>query len=454
MQSGNSLSKDYTAGILSLWWLLRYFPHAKVISSAPTHRQVVEIMFGEIAKQFHALKANSPWPVDEKCLTTTKLKLDDECYAIGFTTKESHGAVGKFQGFKSKNLLIVLTEAQAIDDSIFDQMIRLTAGANYRILELGNPLAPSGRFYDHCTQPHFGYNVIKLSAFDSPNVKAGREVVRGVVGQAYIDEIKSQWGTEHPYWYGLILGEFPQSSKDCVIPMEWILRAVDREIADNDELLVGGLDVSKKGADETVHVVLSGRKVSKIDAFHKVDVNETVGWAKRLILDDKLEGYGCDEGGLAGVAGFLEEDSFIRCPIFRIQFGGTVEGSSDFANVGAAMWWALRIAFQDNQISIPNDKVLIGQLAARKFEMTSHGKKRIRLEPKEEARSRGEASPDRGDALAIAWWVRRGLLASDPAPRFQNESSLSRKEIEPLEAPVLEASRVDSGDLESNDVDY
>ena len=454
VQSGHSMSKDWTAGIIVLQWLFKHGPEAKVICTAPTLKQVKEIMFGEIAKQFRSFQENSPWPVPHEALKTLKLEFGPDWYAIGITTKESGESFGKFMGFKSKNMLIVVSEAQNVADNIYDQMEGMLTSENSRVLELGNPIAPIGRFWEHCTQARFGYNVIKLSCFDSPNVKEGREVIPGVVSRKWVEEKRLIWGEDHPYWTGRVLGEFPQSGADCIIPIEWIMRVVRKKGKDDDDsdeqkwlsaymageimpdfdrTKVGGLDISKGGADETAHVVLTGPALTRLDAFHDVDINETVGWARGLAREERLVALAIDEGGLAGVSGFMEEEPIPGLEIVRIMFGWAVEDSIDFANLAAKMWWALRDAFQNYKksgISIPDDPVLIGQLAARKFEMTSKGMKRIKLESKKSAKSRGEESPDRADALAMAWYARlRILFGTEPAPAFESESHRFEKEV-------------------------
>lgn len=412
VQGANSMSKDWAAGICVLTWLLKYPFNSKVLCTAPTNDQVKKIMFGEIAKQFQNLKEHSPWSTDECVLTSQQLTFGPDWYAFGRTTKETHGMTGKFSGFKSPHMLIIISEAQAVQDEVYNQIYGLASGGDTHILEIGNPMAPVGRFWEHCTQPRFQFNVIKLSALDSPNLTSGlaEDVIPGMANQNHIDNIVRDWGIDHPFYYSRVLGEFPQSSADCIIPIEWIMAAVDRELRGNDDLRVAGCDVSKGGVAETVHQELLGRMALPCQAFHKVDINETVGWAKNLIKTDGVKLYGVDEGGLAGIAGFLEEEGL---PVARIMFGSAVEDSEDYDNLAAKMYWTLRKAFEplsETPISIPNDRVLIGQLAGRQYEYTSRGKRKIKLKQKAQNIQETGVMFDRSDALAIAWWMRTRMI--------------------------------------------
>jgi hypothetical protein len=132
----------------------------------------------------------------------------------------------------------------------------------------------------------------------------------------------------------------------------------------------------------------------------------------------------------------------------RFKFGGAVDDPT-FDNLGAMAWWSLRLAFQDGQISIPDDPILIGQLSQRRYEYTSRGKMQIKLESKRAAAAeRGELFLDRADALAMAWWARLlSVQEAVTAPRLQNAASqletVGQSRIttpaEPSAPPVLDA---------------
>ena len=445
VQSGHSLSKDWSAGIIALQWLFTHYP-SKVILTAPTGRQVQKITFGEMRMHFDRLLNNLPWPLSRDCLMANELRLDHDWFLIGFTTKEpADSAGGKFHGFKSPNLLVIVTEAQDVDDSIFDQIeFGLMTGSNCRMLEIANPMKTSGRFWEHCTQPKWDYNVIKLSCFDSPNVIENREVIPGLVMKEYVENVRRVWGESHPYWYARVLGEFPQSSSKALIPLDWILRAKGREIPDNDHLIAAGHDVAGDGTAETAICVLEGRKMKRLETFHKMSIAEQVGWAKGLIKEEKIQLYACDEGGLAGVASFLEEE---RMESLRVKFGEASE-TEEFDNLAAEMWWELRGAFERNEISILDDEILVGQLAAREFDFTSRGKRKITLEPKGEAAKRGHKFFDRADSLVLAWWARSTMqrMGLGPSKDFENEATKLEKNAR--------RSRQQSMILESDEIRY
>ena len=90
-----------------------------------------------------------------------------------------------------------------------------------------------------------------------------------------------------------------------------------------------------------------------------------------------------------------------------INVGEAAFDKEHFANRRSEIFWDLRERFRKGEISIPkDDDLLMAQLVALKFTYTSRGQ--IKLQSKEDmAKERGTsqkwASPDRADALAIAF---------------------------------------------------
>lgn len=436
VQSGHSLSKDWTGGIIVLLWLLKFYPHAKVICTGPADRQVKEIVFGEIRKQYAQLRQTCP-EFPEDALKTNKLEFGPDCYALGFTTKESKELVGKFQGFKSPNLLILITEAQAVDHFIYKQMRGIMTSDNSRVIELGNPLVCFGDYYEHCTNPRYNYKVIQMSCFESPNVIAGKEIIPGMVTKKFIEDAQSDIGPDYetdPEYQARVLGQFPQNSNQAWIPLEKIKAAAGREFpaSQEDLLMVGGLDAAREGDDETVHTVLKGRTQVRQDCFKKVLTPETVGWARSLIEGAQLDSFAIDIGYNPGILDWLQ---FEKISCMGINFG-EAPPNERFADMGTYIWYVMRQAFLHDEISILEDPILISQLASRKVEVTPKGK--IKLESKKKIKK----SPDRADALALAWFARTMLAGGVPIEDSDMHTASSRLETE-IDRPAARARESD-----------
>jgi hypothetical protein len=105
-------------------------------------------------------------------------------------------------------------------------------------------------------------------------------------------------------------------------------------------------------------------------------------------------------------------------PIQRVNNGSPASKPDAYANLAAETWFEARRMIERGAIILPNDNELVAQLTARRGWPDSKG--RLRLEPKEDLRSRGLPSPDRADAVLAAM---RPAYQAPLAVALQRESS-------------------------------
>ena len=90
-----------------------------------------------------------------------------------------------------------------------------------------------------------------------------------------------------------------------------------------------------------------------------------------------------------------------------INVGRAPADKKQYLNLRAEGYWQLRERFQDGGIDIDElDDDLAAQLSDLTFQVTSHGK--IQIESKLEMRRRGRDSPDRADAVMLAFLESKG----------------------------------------------
>ncbi len=80
---------------------------------------------------------------------------------------------------------------------------------------------------------------------------------------------------------------------------------------------------------------------------------------------------------------------------------GGVRRAARFLNRRAQTFWELRQKLEAGEIALPEDEKLTDELCAIQWKITSAGK--IQIEPKDELRGRLGRSPDRADAVAMAF---------------------------------------------------
>lgn len=97
----------------------------------------------------------------------TSLHLGPGRYAIGISTNEGV----RVQGFHANHIMIVLDEVPGVLPEIYEAIEGIRAGGDVKVLALGNTVISSGPFYDAFTTNREGWNLISISAFDTPNLQ-------------------------------------------------------------------------------------------------------------------------------------------------------------------------------------------------------------------------------------------------------------------------------------------
>lgn len=391
--SGHGIGKTWLMARIALWFLFCYYP-SKVITSAPTWPQVELLLWSEIKKAYNTTN----FPLGGRLLTT-ELKIDEDWFAIGLSTRgkasEREYGTPKFQGFHSENLLVLLDEAPGVEPEIWTSVETLITGINNKLLAMGNPTSPSGKFYEASKSPL--WCKIEVSSFDHPNVKTGTITVPGAVTRDWIEERRKDWGEDSPLWKAKVLGKFPDEGDDTLIPLSWAEACVGLELG-TEGLKKLGVDVARFGSDMTVFCTMLGPTVKPLEWVNKKDTNFTIGRIKVLNIENSYDSIGVDDTGVGGGVTDGLQDSGTN--IDPVNFGEAAVESDKFENMKAELYWNLREDIRDKKISLPDDKELVNQLCSIKYSYTRKGK--IKIESKDEMKKRGLKSPDKADALAIA----------------------------------------------------
>ena len=404
----NGTGKDFTAGRIVIWWLLSRYP-AKVVIMGPTFRQVADIVWKETRSAFLQAK----FPLGGRMMETPRWTIDDSHFAIGFSTDRWEN----IQGFHSPNLLVIITEAHAVAKDDIDALMKLQPK---RVLMTGNTLVTGGEFYDSHHSKRDQWAALVTRAEDTPNIKAGREVVPGLITKAWIDERRLDWGENSPVFRAAVLAEFPDDLEGSVVPLRYANEAAGREPQEpwldppsDDKVrpevppVILACDVARSGDDKTVVVRRQGPNATILHRAQGHDLMRTTGVLVGLYQDLKPAALLVDAVGLgAGVVDRLKE---LGIPAKTFNGGEAARQKDKYFNQNAEVWWAMREWFLAGAATIPKDPALIGQVSSRMYEIQSDRK--VKLESKDDMRKRGVRSPDEADALAMTFvQVRRQFV--------------------------------------------
>ena len=388
--AGHSVGKSVVAAGLALWYLVTR-PGAKVVTTAPTWRQVEEVLWREIARAH----ASATIPVGGKLLGT-QLELGPNWFAMGLSTDDPT----RFQGIHAPFVMIVLDEATGIDSQIWDAAEALAVGLSDRFLAIGNPTDPTSRFKAVCDSGK--WNVVEINAENHPNVLEGRVVIPGGPTREWIAERLEDYGgrDSNPY-RARVLGRWPEQGDDALISRLDVEAAAEGWAEPSGPVRATGTDVARFGSDATVLIAVhDGGLVALPRERMGQDTMATVG----MILAVGAKSNAVDDTGLGGgVTDRLNEQMH---PVTPINFGEKADDEERFVNRRTELWWTLRESIRAKRLVLPplqKAPRLHADLTNVRYSMDSAG--RIKLEPKDQIKKRLGRSPDHGDALALAAWA-------------------------------------------------
>ena len=402
VRSCNASGKTYAAALAAVWWLMTH-DEAIVITTAPTDRQVKETLWREI-KTIHSKNKEL---IGGK-ITSTRLELSNKRFAYGFSTNSAE----RFQGFHSENILIIVDEASGVREFIFDAIIGSMTSRNAKMLMIGNPTSLAGTFYDAFHKNRRHWKTIHISAYDTPNIQHDLEpddprYIPGLATRVWADDVLAQNGETSSAYQVRVLGQFPDAADDTLIPLKLIEEAVDRKFQyGHDDQPVMGLDVARFGNDQTVAVVRRGPEVIELAAHRKADLMHTVGRAIDIAQSNDVKTIYADDVGMGGgvvdrIAELRRDGEITNLEAVGINGAHKPKDPERYPNLRTEMFVGLKKRFIDGEISIPNDAELISQLASLTYRYASNNK--LQIETKQQIRDAGRQSPDKADALALAF---------------------------------------------------
>jgi hypothetical protein len=347
----------------------------------------------------------APVPIEGK-LITCKLEVDSEHFLLGFTTKETGTMTGKFQGFHSPNICVIVSEAQAVGDKIFEQIEGITTSQNVLYILIGNPLRTSG-FFSRAIKNTTKNIVITLDALDSPNWRRRENVIPGMASYQWIEEKIKEWGADHPLYQARVRGQLPKASIDSVFSPELIDRMVKAETRATVRKITVYCDPARLGDDECVITgMISGKLLPNMDIMPQSKGDQVVSHILQMAKLIGANTTGLEGDGLGGPIGdFVDQLKPSGIEHYTYMVGGEAEDKEHYQNLRAEMWDYAAKQAALGMLSIPDDKYLIEELAEVKYFYNAKGK--YQIEPKEDIKERLGRSPNRADSFVQNVWLQR-----------------------------------------------
>lgn len=480
--SGTARGKDYVtaAGCICFLYLTpewdtsgEMIGNTKVAMTAPTDRQVGNIMFPEISRMFNKAKHLPGRLVGYDIRTGNK-----EWFLTGFKADEhQHEA---WSGFHAVNTMFAITEASGVADTVFEAIEGNLQG-NSRILLVFNFNRPVGYAAD--SQRSAKWAKYRLNSLTAPNVIEKKIIYPGQVDYTWVKdridlwcieiskeeskaeendfEFESKWYRPNDLFRVKVLGVSPKVGEGVLVPPEWIDLANERwrqmqtgiiinargwtgtpaAIAKMEKPLRLGADVAGMGRDNSMFVHRYGNYVDKFKTLHaagkaehmqvagiiknalKQETDLTRGTIAQSFIDTIGEGAGV-YSRLVELAA-TKEDEWLKDKCHSVKFSEKAEwhdlplkdatGQYEFLNMRAYLMWAVRDWLdpqRNNNAALPPSENLKLQLTQTLWKFQSNGK--IQIEAKDEIKKRIKMSPDEADALANTFYPVKDI---DPNPK-------------------------------------
>ena len=394
VRSGNGVGKTALAARLMLW-ALRCHPSSVVVTTAPTQRQVTELLWREARSAYYRARVPLGGVFYEG---QPRWDLGPRRYAIGVSPE--HTRPEGFQGFHADLIVFLVDEASGIPPAHWEAIKGSLLAGNAAVLAIGNPTRLEGEFHDAFHGQAALWRRLHISAFDTPNLTGGD--VPGLVTPAAVAEAERDWGEDSPLYQIRVLGEFPSAASHQLIRYEWIERAAEAPAAGGGFAL--GVDVARSGEDETAAVLLEGNRLTRLQRWLGQDTMRTVAEIKGIVDELGEVAVAVDDGGVGG--GVVDRLRELDVRVYAVKFGASPDGRSSvhFKNKLAEMYWRLRERLEAGALCLPRGAALTAggklamQLAQIEWEVESD--RVIRVHKRGLA---GHApSPDVADALALA----------------------------------------------------
>lgn len=389
IRAGHGVGKSTLEAWVILWFLLTRRP-CKVPVTANSQDQLRDVVWAEISKWWRKL----PEPLRDQIEVTAERvavrAAPNDAFAVARTARPERPEA--LQGFHSDHLLFVIEEASGIEDIIFETAGGALTGANAMVLMCGNPTRSTGYFFRS-----FHDNRASWRCWHVPCQASSR------VSPSYAEEIAREYGEASNVYRVRVLGEFPLSEDDAVIPLGLIEAAVGRDVSQTDMATVWGLDVARFGDDTTALAKRKGNVLTEpVKEWRKLDLMQTVGRIVKEYHETPLEkrpgAINVDVIGLgAGVVDRLRE---LKLPVRGINVGeaAAIE-EKRFMRLRDELWFKARDWFDARDCCIPRDDGLISELVSPKYKIESSGK--LKVESKDDMKKRGVKSPNKADAFCL-----------------------------------------------------
>lgn len=388
-RSGHGIGKTVVIAFLIMWFLMTR-PQGKVLVTGPKYDQLQATVWANLAK-FHGA---SSLPAAFECKTDSYQRKTDPMawFAKLLTAKEQENLAG----LHDQHLLVIVDEASAeVIDKMRQSIISLAAQQDNHIVLLGNPTRTSGLFWDAFGAEKSLWYTMHFNSENSAIFSADQ-----------LDYYRKRYHRDSDTYRVRVTGDFPRGDPKAIIPHADCEAARLREVKGEGPFELG-VDPALEGNDLMVVAIRQGNHVFPLEVKPRTSPTDQIVWVTSTIqryraktnCKDKVR-VKVDAGGGWGSALIealsLNTTDNIECIPVHNNAAST---DASYYKYGTQSWF--EFAKLVNLVELPDDPDLIDELSGRQYQ--NHGMGMVRIEPKEDFKARFGSSPNRADAVILAF---------------------------------------------------
>jgi hypothetical protein len=402
-RSGHGVGKDALAAWLIIWFETTR-PYAKVVCTAPTSRQLFDILWSELSKWLRQSLVADEFVIQKDKMF--QIDAPKEWWARAVTTSVKNTKEEQAEalaGFHGDHLLIIVDEASGMPDPVFLPVEGALTQEDNWVFLIGNMTKDKGYFYDTHFHPEISKSWQKFhwDSRNSTNVK-----------KEYVEYMQTKYGVDSNVFRIRVAGEPPLANEKTLIPLAWAIQCIGNDVLESiaeDEPTYLGVDVARYGEDASV---ILPRKSLLIHPWEQYRGLNTIDFANRItVVNDDFEssGIGIDEIGVgAGVVDYLEKK---RVPgVFGINVASASSDITKYHRLRDELWVrvrekCMRAMYSFPDVKRPGEVVSLGHELANELSIPSYefnGEGGFIVDSKKKLKMQGYPSPNIADALCLS----------------------------------------------------
>lgn len=422
-----------TAGASILLTASCLVPQLMVVQISPTWRQVTEIFWNEVRKWYqNSQVCQTLFTMAEKAPKMVSKISEERWFARGLASNMP----GKVEGKHGKRVLLIADETKAIEDAMIEAIQgALTSEMSWRCY-LSTPSTPGGkytRFYLCFTKHRHLWKQHVIKASDSKRVAA-----------KWVKMMADEYGPDSQIYQARVDAEFPDLSGDLLMS----LKNAEQFFNDSktaDGLIAIGVDVARRGWDESVAAIWQGDVLIKLEILkeHSTKTRTTDLSRQVLALIKQYDARAVvvdDIGVGGGVTDNLSDESTEfyageSCAVVPFIANAKPIDERKFVSIADEVLWNFAQDVKKQLTSsLVDDEKLTYQLSSYKISYTSGERISVKWPESKKDRSSDEQSPDRGDACWMGWYGARQLIMATLAESAErNQAAIEEEDLEAIQ---------------------